>query len=135
MEPLGLSLDGGTLRRIPPNATVEEQINALNEVIEKLNALLKTQIFADNTSKRYLSGYYQGRWPGGDFGIAISREGEDATTVDFDQLLYAHDFTTGTEYFWDPIGDRQWGQQGKLPDGTYGFAIANEGDSIEDGFS
>lgn len=131
MEPLGLSLDGGTLRRIPPNATVEEQISALNEVIERLNALLKTQIFADNTSKRYLNGYYVGRWPGGDFGMAIAQEGEDVTVVAFEDLLFAWDYSTGTMYWYNPDGIN-YRRDGLLPDGTYGQAVATTGNNVED---
>lgn len=134
MEPLGLSLDGGTLRRIPPNATVEEQINALNEVIEKLNALLKTQIFADNTSKRVLSGYYEGRWPGGNVGIAVSKEGDDVTTVAFEDLVFAHDYTTNTQYWTDPTTGKNYMQVGTLPDGTGGWHVATEGNTVEEGF-
>ncbi len=134
IESLGLSLDGGTLRRIPPNATSEEQINALNEVIEKLNALLKTQIFADDSSKRYISGFYSGRWPGGNFGVAVSREGDDVTTVAFDQLLYAMDYSTGTEYRWNPDTGDQYKQEGQLPDSSWGSVYANDGDDINDAF-
>jgi hypothetical protein len=86
----GLSMDGGTLQRLPPNATREQQIAVLNDVIERLNSLLKTQIFADATSKRLLIGYQPSGWgPGIDFGIKMSIDGVDVTKATDDQLLFS----------------------------------------------
>jgi len=134
VEPLGLSLDGGVLRRIPPNASSEEQIAALNEVIEKLNALLKTQVYADDTSKRAIFGFYSGRWPGGNFGMALAQPGEDVTTVDFEDLKFAWDFTTGTMY-WRNADGIQYRQDGLLPDSSDGFILMKEGEDVSDAFS
>lgn len=132
---LGLSLDGGTLRRISPNASREEQISMLNEVIEKLNLLLKTQVFADGGSKRVLNGFYEGRWPGGDIGIAVSKPGEDVTTADFADLVFAHDYTTNTQYWTDPVTGKNYMQVGTLPDDTGGLVIAKSGKDVADGFN
>ena len=38
---LGQSLSGGTLNPVPPNASREQQITAINDIINRLNAILK----------------------------------------------------------------------------------------------
>lgn len=131
---IGLSLQGGYLRRIPPNAGSGEQISALNDVIDRLNDLLKLQVLSDNANKRYVSGFKEGRWPGGDFGIAISQEGQDVTTAEFEDLLFAWDFSTGTQYWRNPEDGIQYRQDGKLPDGTFGFILMKEGEDVADAF-
>ena len=99
MEPdLGMPLDGGFLPTLSSGASREEQTVALNDVITRLNNLLKAQVFSDSSSKRYVQGYSPGRWPGGDFGIAISAEGDDVLTVDFEDLIFAWDFSTNQQY-------------------------------------
>ena len=95
---LGMQLQGGELQRLSPNATKEQQTATLNEIIDHLNNMLKSQVFADGSSKRYVQGYVPSRWPGGDFGIAISAEGDDVMSVDFDRLLFAWDFSTNKQY-------------------------------------
>lgn len=95
---LGLQMQGGELQRLSPTATKEEQSAVLNDIIDKLNSLLKAQVFSDNSSKRYIQGYAAGRWPGGDFGIAISAEGADVTSVPFEDLIFAWDFSTNRQY-------------------------------------
>jgi len=133
-ESVGLSLDGGTFQKIPPNATPEEQIVVLNDVIERLNGLLQSQTLADGANKRFILGYSIGRWPGGDFGIAISRPGTDVISSEFNDLLFAWDFSTGTQYWWNPETGIQYRQDGKLPDSDYGFFVASEGNSVEEAF-
>jgi len=138
----GLPMQGGTLQNIPPNAGREEQINALNDVINRLNNMLKAQTFSDGTSKRYVQGYAKGRWPGGDFGVAISKPGEDVTQVEFANLLFAWDFSTnkqyfngGTQIFYDPETGKDVGQVGILPNGKGGNAWAKENESVDDAFA
>ena len=99
MADIGLKLDGGFLPNVPPNATSGAQNAALNSVIDRLNNLLKTQTFSDGTTKRYIQGYVKGRFPAGDFGVAISPAGLDVTTCDFNSLLFAWDYTTNIQYF------------------------------------
>lgn len=94
---LGMSLDGGSLNEIPPNASREVQIATLNDIVRRLNNLLKTQTFSDGTSKRFLQGFQSGGWPGGDFGMKISEPGVDVMTATDDQLLFSWDFTTNTQ--------------------------------------
>lgn len=93
---IGMGLGGGNLVPIPPNASREEQIAALNDIIARLNAQLKSQTFTDGTNKRYISGYQAGGWPGGDFGIKLSAPGYDVTDLDA-VLLYSWDFTTNQQ--------------------------------------
>ncbi len=58
----GLSMSGGALQRIPPNANNEDQIRVLNDVVDRLNSILKTQVFSDGTSKRMILGYQKDGW-------------------------------------------------------------------------
>lgn len=98
---LGQSLDGGTLNTLAPNATQEDTIASLNDIIRRLNSMLKTQVYSDSESKRYVQGFAADRWPGGDFGIALSKPGDNVFDVDFEDLLYAWDFSTNTQYYYD----------------------------------
>lgn len=142
---LGMAMQGGTLQKLSPDASKEQQTAVLNEIIDRLNDMLKAQVFSDGTSKRYLQGYSPGRWPGGDFGIAISKPGDDVHDVEFDNLLFAWDFSTNNQYFnggkqtfvggtsvyVDPrtLIDFFWA--GILPDGKGGFIASKEGLSVE----
>ncbi|RTL04861.1 hypothetical protein EKK58_09560 [Candidatus Dependentiae bacterium] len=98
---LGQGLAGGYLNRLPPNATREEQIAAINDIINRLNSMLKTQAYSDGNSKRFLMGYQASGWPGGDFGMKISQPGVDVTTAENNQLLFSWDFTTNTQIFYN----------------------------------
>jgi len=85
----GQPMDGGTLQNLPPNATQEQQVAVLNDVINRLNQLLKVQIFSDSTNKRMLIGYQKDGWgTGEDFGIKVSLEGVDVTEATDEQLLF-----------------------------------------------
>lgn len=95
-ELLGIQMTGGTLNPLPPNASREDQINALNDVINRLNAQLKSQTFSDGTSKRYLNGYLANGWPGGDFGMRISAPGYDVTDPSA-VLIFSWDYTTNRQ--------------------------------------
>lgn len=143
---LGQTLDGGTLNTLAPNASQEDVVASLNDIIRRLNTMLKLQVFSDGESKRYIQGYFAGRWPGGDFGIAISKEGDDVYTTDFDNLLFAWDFSTNNQYFnggqqqfvggtsiyVDPSTLKDFFWAGILPDSTGGFIAAKEGLSVKD---
>jgi len=97
-EQLGLTMQGGTLRPLPPSASNEEQSAVLNDIINRLNAQLQSQVFTDGTTKRFVQGYAAGRWPNGDFGLAISAPGEDVLTAEFDALIFAWDFSSNKQY-------------------------------------
>lgn len=138
---LGMQMQGGELQRLAPTATKEEQSARLNEIIDYLNNLLKSQVFADGGSKRYVQGYAPGRWPGGDFGIAISAEGDDVLDAAFDQLIFAWDFTTnkqyirgGTQMYYDKATNKNVGQIGTLPNDKNGEAWAKDGEDVNDAF-
>lgn len=141
-EELGMLMQGGFLRPLPPTATKEEQTAVINSIIELLNDQLKSQVFSDENSKRFVQGYAPGRWPGGDFGIAISAEGDDVLEVDFEQLIFAWDFSTNKQYFRDgtqlyyasDTGDNV-GQVGVLPNGVQGSVWAKDGEDVEEAFS
>lgn len=141
MQPTGLSLNGGTLQHLSGGATLEQTQTTLNDIINRLNSLLEVQSFSDTANKRFIQGYVPGRWPGGDFGLAISQPAQDVTSVAFNQLLFAWDYTTnkqyfygGTQIFYDPSSGLDIGQQGILPDGTGGSAWAKPGNSVNNAF-
>lgn len=127
-------MQGGTLQNVPGAASRDEQITALNDVINRLNSMLKSQTFSDGKNKRYINGYFPGGWPGGDFGMKISLPGYDVTTATADQLLFSWDYTTNTQIFYDPTTRKDIGIQGILPNNLGGSAWANENESVKDAF-
>ena len=134
-EDLGHSMSGGFLPPIPASASREEQIGAINEVIARLNNMLKAQVYSDATTKRFLQGYQAGGWEGGDFGMKISLPGVDVTKATAEQLLFSWDYTTNKQIFYDPdIPGRDIGHQGILPNGKGGSAWAKDGESVLDAF-
>jgi len=130
---LGLKMQGGTLQRVPPNATQQQQITILNDVIDRLNNLLKTSVLSDGTSKRMIFGYQKDGWgPGKDFGIKISIEGVDVTEATDAQLLFNMDMETWSWY--TPDGQYNHTQIGTLPDGTGGVDVAATGQNVADAY-
>jgi hypothetical protein len=126
----GASLDGGWLPNVPPNASNQIQNSALNDVINRLNALLKTQTFSDGTSKRMLLGYQKDGWGAGkDFGIKISMEGVDVMTASDQQLLFKMDMET---WRWFEPNSRNYVNIGYRSTGTYGFEMAKPGEQLDD---
>ena len=101
---LGQSLSGGTLNPVPPNASREQQITAINDIINRLNAILKTQTYSDGQTKRFVMGYQKSGWPGGDFGMKISLPGVDIDEAGEKGLLFSWDFTTGQQSFRNDAG-------------------------------
>lgn len=154
MADLGMTLDGGYLPLVPPNASPEAQIIALNKVIERINLLMRQQVFMDDSNRRFVQGYVQGRWPGGDFGIAISEPGQDVFDAAFEDLLFAWDFTTNSQYSkggeqthyddegniifqldtktwkWFESDGRNYINLGLRSSGSYGFEMAKPGETL-----
>lgn len=130
MADLGLGLDGGQLNEIPPNATREVQIATLNDIVRRLNGLLKTQSFSDATNKRFLQGFQEGGWAGGDFGMKISLPGVDVLTARDDQLLFSWDWTTNTQIDYSDGVPRIL--KGTAPgDGRTGFWVSKLGQDVK----
>lgn len=131
----GLSMQGGTLQNIPPNASREEQTAALNDVINRLNGMLKQQVFSDGTTKRMIIGYQKGGWGDGkDFGIKVSIDGVDVSKATDSQLLFKMDLQTW--FFYNPNdSNHNVAQLGILPDGNGGVAVAKPGYDVGDAFS
>jgi hypothetical protein len=126
----GLPLKGGMLSRVPPTASLQEIATATNEVIDRLNGLLKTQIFSDGTSKRMIIGFQANGWGAGkDFGIKISMEGIDVTQATDDQLLFKMDLAT---WRWFDPDSRNFVNIGLRSSGTYGFEMAKPGVNLDD---
>lgn len=131
---VGAGLAGGYLPPVTPGSSQEVQIKALNDVIARLNGLLKTQVFSDGQNKRMIIGYQQNGWgTGKDFGIKISRAGIDVLTATDDQLLFKMDMETW--YFYDPDDGRNFMQLGIMPDDTGGWAVAKTNKTVADIFT
>lgn len=129
-EILGMPLQGGELQRLAPSASKEEQTATLNNVIDHLNGLLKTQVFSDGSAKRMLLGYQKDGWgEGKDFGIKISQEGVDVTKATDEQLLFKMDMATWRWY--DPDG-RNYVNIGNRSTGTYGFEMAKPTEKLDE---
>lgn len=127
----GLKLQGGTLQRVPPAPTMQELTNVLNDVIDRLNSQLKTQVFSDGTSKRMLFGYQESGWKNGtvSFGIKISMEGIDVSQATDDQLLFSMDMETWR--WFDPDG-RNFVNIGLRSTNTHGFEMAKPTEELDD---
>lgn len=144
---LGQSLSGGALQLLSPNASKEEQTAIINDVINQLNSMLQTQIYADGTNKRLLIGYQKAGFEHGtsDFGIKMSVAGVDVTTATDAQLLFTMSINTwtwrnnsgqlikqfnnqtGTDAYYD-TATRNYVNIGSRPStGTYGFEMAKPG--------
>lgn len=131
---LGQPLKGGFLSRIPPSATKDVQIAAMNEIIDRLNSSLQTQVLADTSTRRMLFGYQKDGWgTGKDFGIKISIEGVDVTTATDDQLLFKMDLATW--YWYDPTTLKNVAQIGVLPNGVGGVASAKPDTDVADAYA
>lgn len=129
----GASFDGGFLRSIPPNASQSEQVAAINEVINRLNDLLRVQTFSDNTTRRMLIGYQQDGWgTGKNFGIKISQEGIDVTTATDSELLFSMDLSAWN--WFDPNDGSNPIRIGIMPDGSHDVIVAKPGESVNDYF-
>jgi len=130
---VGAGLSGGYLPPVTPGSSQEVQIRALNDVINRLNTLLKTQVFSDGTTKRMIIGYQANGWGAGqDFGIKVSQAGVDVSSATDTQLVFKMDLATW--YWYDPSSGKNIVQIGVLPDGTGGQAIAKAGFSVNDAF-
>lgn len=148
--PPGLPMQGGTLQRVPPTASREQQVAVLNDIIDRLNSMLRTQVFSDGSNKRMLIGYQKDGWGVGmDFGIKVSIEGVDVNTATDEQLLFKmsvdhwtwrnangdlvkdFDVTGGTDRYYDENGVN-FMQIGLLPDESSGWVVATEGQNVED---
>ena len=149
-EELGMILDGGTLQRLPPNATKDQQTAVINDILDRLNNLIKTQVFSDGTSKRLLIGYQKGGFENGssDFGIKMSREGVDVNGATEEELLFSMSIDnwtwrnndgdvvkqfanqTGTDPYYDK-NERNYVNIGlRTNPATYGFEMAKPSEDL-----
>lgn len=130
---LGTPLQGGFLPPVNPGSSQEVQIKALNDVINRLNQLLKTQVFSDGTNKRMIIGYQENGWgTGKHFGIKISEAGVDVTSADDTQLTFKMDMETWS--FYRATDSTNFLQIGLLPDGSYGWVTAVAGSNVSEIF-
>lgn len=127
---LGMPLDGGTLRQLPANATPQEVIFVVNELVNTANEKLKSQVLSDGTNKRMIFGYQKDGWgTGQDFGIKISQPGVDVTGASDDELLFSMNMKTWR--FYDDSG-RNYVNIGLRSTGTYGFEMAKPTEELDE---
>lgn len=148
---IGQPLSGGSLPRLEPTASKEEQTVVINDIVDKLNEMLKTQIFADGSAKRMLIGYQKDGWGlGSDFGIKVSLPGIDVTSATDAQLLFrmatdnwqwrnsvgqlvrTFDIANGAETWTDPISLLPTIRTGSAPtaDKRAGVWVAKPGQNV-----
>lgn len=140
---------GDALPYVPSAAPAGQQIAAINRIIDRLNAMLKSQIYSDGTNRRLLIGYQQGGFENGteDFGIKMSIEGVDVFSAEDDQLLFSMSLQNwtwrnsdgavlkqfrnedGTDTYFDAAG-RNYVNIGKRPDNTVGFHMAKPANDL-----
>lgn len=127
------AMDGGSLYPVPPNASNSQQITAINQIINQLNRMLKTQYYSDGQTKRMLIGYQKDGWgTGKDFGIKVSIPGVDVSTASDTQLLFKMDVETW--YWYDETTGKNYMQVGKMPNNSGGIAVAKPGKNISEIF-
>jgi hypothetical protein len=125
-------LNGDTIPQVPTNAPVDQQIVAINRIIDLLNLMLKQIVLSDSTTRRMFIGYQKDGWGDGkDFGFKVSVPGVDVLQATDDQLLFKMDIETW--YWYDSSTKANVFQVGKLPDSTFGWATANTGYNVSDG--
>jgi hypothetical protein len=133
MANLGIPMQGGTLQHLPPNASKEEQTAVINNILDRLNNILQSQVLSDGSNKRMIIGYQKDGWgTGKDFGIKVSIEGVDVTKATDSQLLFKMDLATW--FFYDPTSHDNFMQFGVLPDGSGGMVVAAPGSDVADLF-
>lgn len=126
-------MQGGTLTRVPPTASPQQQAAVLNDIIDRLNGLLKAQVFSDGSNKRMIIGFQKDGWGAGqDFGIKVSIPGIDVTKATDAQLLFKMDLATWSYY--DPSTGKNFMQVGVLPNGVGGIAVAKPGYNVSEAF-
>lgn len=87
-----MALTGNTIPYIPTAATQQQQIAAINRVIDIINSFQQSITFSDDQNRRMIIGYQKDGWGAGkDFGIKISQEGVDVRTATESQLLFSMD--------------------------------------------
>lgn len=124
-----MALNGNTIPYVPPAATPQQQIAALNRIIDIINSYQQQIVFADETSKRMIIGYQKDGWGvGKDFGIKISQEGVDVATATDDQLLFSMDVESWVWYN-DGVPNTLIGAA--PDDGRAGIWVAKPGENVK----
>ena len=125
---------GNALPYVPPEAPASQQIASINSIIDRLNQMLSQVVLSDGANRRMFIGYQKDGWGSGkDFGIKISIPGVDVLTATDSQLLFKMDIATW--YWYDATTQKNVMQAGKLPDSTYGWAVAAPNFNVADGVS
>lgn len=128
---MSLLLDGGALPPVPPNANNQQQIAAINSIVDRLNKQMKSIYFSDSQTRRVFIGFASTvSGAGNDFIFKISQVGVDVATATDSQLLFKMDMDT---WFWyDANTGKNVMQVGKLEDGEYGWDVALEGYNVSE---
>jgi len=94
-----MPLNGKTLPYVPPAADQSQQIRAINQIIDIINAFQQQIVFSDGTNKRMIIGYQKdGFGEGKDFGIKVSVDGVDVNDATDEQLLFKMDLASWVWY-------------------------------------
>jgi hypothetical protein len=128
-----MSLNGNTIPYVPTAASAQQQIAAINRIIDIINSFQQQIVFADDSNKRMLIGYQKDGWGAGkDFGIKISKPGVDVNTASDSDLLFKMDISTW--YWYDNNTGKNYMQIGVLPDGTGGMAVTKNTANVSEAF-
>jgi hypothetical protein len=88
----------------------------------------------DGSRELFFIGFQENGWPAGSVGMKVAKPGGNALTDALSELLFYWDFSTGTQYFNDPTTSKNYMQNGILPDGSGGFAIARYNQDVGDAY-
>lgn len=124
-----MPLNGNTLPYVPPAASTDQQIAAINRIIDIINAFQTQIVFSDDTTKRMLIGYQQNGFggTGKDFGIKVSQAGKDVTSAADADLLFQMDLAS---WDWYNAGVPQTLVGASPDDGRNGIWVAKPGTNV-----
>lgn len=94
-----MPINGNTLPYVPTAASQDQQIAAINRLVDIINSFQESITFSDGQSRRMIIGYQKGGWGvGKDFGIKISKSGVDVASAQDSDLLFSMDVESWTWY-------------------------------------
>lgn len=118
---------GNSIPYVPPSAPAQQQIEAINRIIDQLNALQNSITLSDGSTRRFFMGYQKdGFGIGKHFGIKISSEGKDVMTASDSDLEFKMDIST---WYWYSSGVN-FLQIGTMPDGSNNIVVAKPGKNV-----
>lgn len=89
---------------------------------------------SDGSRNLFFIGYQPNGFPNGSVGMKIARPGGNVLLDPLSSLIFYWDFATGTMYYNDPVTGRNYMQDGILPNGVGGSAVARGSFQVQDMF-